>query len=80
MKGALLYGDLGFEERDAPKIIKPMDAIFRISATCVAGPTCSPTAALAGSPSPHRWGTEYCGIVEEVGSAVTSIKPGRGGG
>jgi threonine dehydrogenase-like Zn-dependent dehydrogenase len=37
MKGAVLYGDVGFEERDAPKIIKPMDAIFRISATCVCG-------------------------------------------
>ena len=37
MKGAVLYGDVPFEERDAPKIIKPMDAIFGISARCMCG-------------------------------------------
>lgn len=39
MKGAVLYGrrDVRFEERDAPKILKPTDAIIRISATCVCG-------------------------------------------
>ena len=37
MKGAVLYGNVGFEERGAPKIIKPMDAIITISATCVCG-------------------------------------------
>ena len=42
-----------------------------------AGPTCGPTAALARSPSRRRWGTRTCGIVEEVGSAVTSVKPGQ---
>jgi threonine dehydrogenase-like Zn-dependent dehydrogenase len=26
-----------FEERETPKIMKPMDAIIRISATCVCG-------------------------------------------
>ena len=39
MQGAVLYGprDVRFEERDAPTIIKPTDAIIRISATCVCG-------------------------------------------
>ena len=39
MRGAVLYGprDVRFEERDAPKIIEPTDAIIRISATCVCG-------------------------------------------
>jgi len=39
MKGAVLYGprDIRFEEREAPKIVKPTDAIIRISATCVCG-------------------------------------------
>jgi threonine dehydrogenase-like Zn-dependent dehydrogenase len=30
-------GDVRFEERDVPAIIKPTDAIIRISATCVCG-------------------------------------------
>jgi threonine dehydrogenase-like Zn-dependent dehydrogenase len=39
MKGTVLYGprDVRFEERDAPTIIEPTDAIVRISATCVCG-------------------------------------------
>ena len=39
MQGAVLYGprDVRFEEREVPKIIKPTDAIIRLSATCVCG-------------------------------------------
>jgi threonine dehydrogenase-like Zn-dependent dehydrogenase len=39
MRGAVLYGprDVRFEEREAPTIVKPTDAIVRISATCVCG-------------------------------------------
>ena len=39
MRGAVLYGprELRFEERDTPTIIKPTDAIIRMSATCVCG-------------------------------------------
>jgi hypothetical protein len=37
MRGAIHYGpkDLRFEEREMPTIIKPTDAIIRISASCV---------------------------------------------
>ena len=42
-----------------------------------AGPTCGPTAASTRSTQPTPMGHEYCGIVEEVGSAVTSVKPGQ---
>ena len=57
MRGAVLYGprDVRFEERAAPTIVEPTDAIIRIRPPACVGPTCSPTAALAGSPSPHRW-------------------------
>jgi len=39
MRATILYGprDVRFEERDAPTIIEPTDAIIRISATCVCG-------------------------------------------
>ena len=39
MLGTVLYapGDVRSEKRDAPKIIKPTDAIIRISTTCVCG-------------------------------------------
>ena len=39
MRGTVLYGprDIRFEERAAPTIMKPTDAIIRITATCVCG-------------------------------------------
>ncbi len=39
MRGAVLYGpgDVRFEERAAPTILEPTDAVLRISATCVCG-------------------------------------------
>jgi threonine dehydrogenase-like Zn-dependent dehydrogenase len=79
MKGTILYGprDVRFEERDAPTIIKPSDAIIRISATCVCGSDLWPYRGISPVAEPTPMGHEYCGIVEEVGSAVTSIKPGQ---
>src|SRR5438067_5826280 len=79
MRGAVLYGprELRFEERDTPTIIKPTDAIIRMSATCVCGSDLWPYRGINPVPEPTPMGHEYCGIVEEVGSAVTSIKPGQ---
>jgi len=79
MRGAVLYGprDVRFEERDVPKINKPTDAIIRISATCICGSDLWPYRGIQPVPEPTPMGHEYCGIVEEIGSAVTSIKPGQ---
>jgi len=79
MRGAILYGprDVRFEERETPKIMKPRDAIIRISATCVCGSDLWPYRGIQPIAQPTPMGHEYCGIVEEVGSAVTSIKPGQ---
>src|SRR5437773_3118565 len=79
MRGAVLYGprDLRFEERETPTIIKPTDAIIRISATCVCGSDLWPYRGITPVPQPTPMGHEYCGIVEEVGSAATSIKSGQ---
>jgi len=79
MKGTVLYGprDVRFEERDDPKIIKPTDAVIRISATCVCGSDLWPYRGLQPVNEPTPMGHEYCGIVEEVGSAVRSVKPGQ---
>ena len=79
MQGTVLYGprDVRFEERDAPTIIKPTDAVIRISATCVCGSDLWPYRGISTFREPTPMGHEYCGIVEEVGSAVTSIKPGQ---
>src|SRR5438477_3848854 len=79
MQGAVLYGprDVRFEARAVPKIIQPTDAIIRISAACVCGSDLWPYRGIQPIAQPTPMGHEYCGIVEELGSAVTSIKPGQ---
>src|SRR5437899_4235925 len=79
MKGAILYGprDVRFEERSTPKIIEPTDAIVRTSATCVCGSDLWPYRGLNPINGPTPMGHEYCGVVEEVGSAVRTVKPGQ---
>jgi threonine dehydrogenase-like Zn-dependent dehydrogenase len=79
MLGAVLYGprDVRFEERDIPRNMKPTDAIIRISATCVCGSDLWPYRGIQPIAQPTPMGHEYCGIVEEVGNAVTSVKPGQ---
>jgi len=79
MRGAVLYGprDVRFEERPVPKIIEPTDAIIRIAATCVCGSDLWPYRGLQPIDGPTPMGHEYCGVIEEVGSAVRSIKPGQ---
>jgi threonine dehydrogenase-like Zn-dependent dehydrogenase len=79
MRGAVLYGarDVRFEQRDEPKITKPTDAVIRMAATCVCGSDLWPYRGLQPVPAPTPFGHEYCGVVEEVGSAVTKIKPGQ---
>ncbi len=79
MQGAVLYGprDVRFEARAVPKIIQPTDAIITISAACVCGSDLWPYRGIQPIAQPTPMGHEYCGIVQEVGSAVTSVKPGQ---
>src|SRR3989475_8981002 len=79
MRGAVLYGprDVRFEERPAPTIIKPTDTIIRMALTCVCGSDLWDYRGINPITQPKPMGHEYCGIVEEVGRAVTSIKPGQ---
>ena len=79
MRGAVLHGprDVRFEERDAPRIAEPTDAIIRLAATCICGSDLWPYRGINKVTTPTPMGHEYCGIVEEVGRAVTSVKPGQ---
>ena len=77
---ALVYRGPGFkalEDRPKPVIVKPDDAIVKITKTTICGtdlhilkgdvPTCAPGRIL---------GHEGTGVVETVGSAVTAFKSG----
>jgi threonine dehydrogenase-like Zn-dependent dehydrogenase len=79
VRGTVLYGpfDVRFEEREDPKIIEPTDALIRLPLTCVCGSDLWPYRGLQPIAGPTPMGHEYCGFVEEVGSAVKSIQPGQ---
>src|SRR5947199_9547232 len=79
MRGAVLYGpgDVRFEDRETPKIEEPTDAVIRIEATCVCGSDLWPYRGLQPVKGPTPMGHEYCGVVEEVGGVVRSVRPGQ---
>src|SRR5436309_3744884 len=79
MRGAVIYGprDIRLEVRDDPIIVEPTDAIIRLSATCVCGSDLWPYRGIEPVEGPAPMGHEYVGIVEEVGSAVGTIRPGQ---
>ena len=79
MQGAVLYGprDVRFEEREAPKITKPTDAIIRLSASCICGSDLWPYRGIQPIAQPTAMGHEYCGVVEEVGKEVRNINRGQ---
>jgi threonine dehydrogenase-like Zn-dependent dehydrogenase len=79
MRGTVIYGpgDVRSEQLPEPKIIEPTDAIVRNAATCICGSDLWDYRGINPVPEPKPFGHEYCGIVEEVGSEVTSVKPGQ---
>jgi threonine dehydrogenase-like Zn-dependent dehydrogenase len=70
-------GDVRVEEREAPRIVEPTDAIIRVSAACVCGSDLWPYRGIEDLQWPAPMGHEYAGIVEEVGDEVQTIKPGQ---
>jgi threonine dehydrogenase-like Zn-dependent dehydrogenase len=70
-------GDVRVEEREAPRIFEPTDAIIRVSAACVCGSDLWPYRGVEEFEWPAPMGHEYAGIVEEVGAEVQTIKPGQ---
>jgi threonine dehydrogenase-like Zn-dependent dehydrogenase len=79
MRGAVLHapGDVRVDQRPDPRIEKPTDAIIRLSATCVCGSDLWPYRGIEKVDGPSPMGHEYVGIVEEIGSDVTTVKPGQ---
>jgi threonine dehydrogenase-like Zn-dependent dehydrogenase len=70
-------GEVRVEDRPAPAIVEPTDAIIRLAATCICGSDLWPYRGVEPVDEPRPMGHEYAGIVEEVGSAVTTVRPGQ---
>ena len=79
MLATVMYGpgDVRFEQVDDPQIVKPTDAVIKLSATCICGSDLWPYRGLQSSGGPANMGHEYCGVVLEVGSEVRTVRPGQ---
>ncbi|MFI5894076.1 zinc-dependent alcohol dehydrogenase family protein [Actinoplanes sp. NPDC051513] len=79
MRGAVMHapGDVRVEDRADPRIEQPTDAVIRVSAACVCGSDLWPYRGVDKVEGPSPMGHEYVGVVEEVGSEVTGIRPGQ---
>lgn len=78
MRGAVIHGtnDVRFEERDDPTIQEPTDVVVRTVAACVCGSDLWRYRGIQEVTKPTPIGHEFVGIVEELGSGVTSVKKG----
>jgi threonine dehydrogenase-like Zn-dependent dehydrogenase len=79
MLGTILHGprDVRCEEVPEPRILHPTDAVIRLKASCICGSDLWPFRGLNDVTQPMAMGHEYCGVVEEVGSAVKTVRPGQ---
>ena len=79
MRVAVMHGpgDVRVEDWPEPTILKPTDAIIRLAASCICGSDQWAYWGVEPLDQPRRMGHEYAGIVEQVGSAVSTVKPGQ---
>ncbi|GEK23037.1 zinc-dependent alcohol dehydrogenase family protein [Cellulomonas xylanilytica] len=77
MRAVVMYapGDVRVDQTERPTIVEPTDAIIRLAATCICGSDLWPY--RGDDEVDHQpMGHEYVGVVEEIGSQVTSLTVG----
>ncbi|GAA3250227.1 zinc-dependent alcohol dehydrogenase family protein [Dactylosporangium siamense] len=70
-------GAVHVEDRPEPRVVEPTDAVIRLAATCICGSDLWPYRGIETIDGPRPMGHEYAGIVEEIGPAVTTVRPGQ---
>ncbi|RSN57089.1 IMP dehydrogenase [Amycolatopsis sp. WAC 04182] len=78
MRATLIYGagDVRVETVPDPKLSEPTDALLRVVRSCICGSDLWPYGSMPARDRGVRIGHEFLGVVEAVGSDVTTLKPG----
>ncbi len=78
MRAAVLHApyDVRLDEVPDPAVVDDTDAVVRVVAGCVCGSDLWSYRGINEVPEPRRIGHELVGVVEDVGSAVRSLRPG----
>ncbi|MEO6471316.1 MAG: zinc-dependent alcohol dehydrogenase family protein [Aeromicrobium sp.] len=78
MRATVLHAprDIRLDDVATPQLINDTDAVVRVVASCVCGSDLWPYRGINEVHHATRIGHEFVGIVEQVGSAVATLKPG----
>ena len=78
MRATLIHGagDIRIADVPDPTIQKPTDALVRITTACICGSDLHPYGSMPATEHPERIGHEFIGIVEDIGSDVTTVRKG----
>lgn len=78
MRATVLYGagDVRVETVPDPKLSEPTDAVLRVVRSCICGSDLWPYGSMPASEHGVRIGHEFLGVVEAVGTDVTTLKTG----
>ena len=78
MRATFMYGpgDVRVQDVPTPTIHEPTDAVVRVTLACVCGSDLHPYHSMTPSERGSAMGHEFIGVVEDVGSAVTTLTPG----
>ncbi|MBG6218532.1 threonine dehydrogenase-like Zn-dependent dehydrogenase [Arthrobacter sp. CAN_A6] len=78
MRATIIHGpgDIRVEDRDYPSVIRPTDAVVKVTASCVCGSDLWPYRGVGKARGPKAIGHEFVGVVEAVGDDVTKLSVG----
>ena len=78
MRAVRIYGpgDVRVEDVPEPTVQLPTDAVVRIVRSCICGSDLHPYHSMAPSPAGSPIGHEFIGVVEQIGTDVSTVKVG----
>jgi threonine dehydrogenase-like Zn-dependent dehydrogenase len=78
MRATLMYGagDVRVEDVPDPALQQSTDALVRVTAACICGSDLHPYHSMKSEDGPVRMGHEFIGVVEDIGSEVSTFKKG----
>ena len=78
MRATVMYGagDVRIDEVPDAKLLQSTDALVRVTRSCICGSDLWPYKSMPGSDSGVRMGHEFIGVIEDVGTDVSTLKKG----
>jgi threonine dehydrogenase-like Zn-dependent dehydrogenase len=78
MRATIMYraGDVRIETVPDARLVKPTDALVRVTRACICGSDLWPYQQMEPSATGVRMGHEFIGLVEDVGAEVRTVKRG----